>query len=115
MAKNITPASANTVRSFVLANPKEGIVVKESRGKMPQAAIDYFHESNPGQVYTPGFKDENKVTLSVTKTLSNGKTRKQKVEVTVSEARALAGEAAGQRGLLSPKALVAASEAYAKA
>lgn len=114
MAKN-TPASANTVRSFVLANPSKGIVVKESRGKMPQAAIDYFHEQNPGQVYTPGFKDENKVTLSVVKTLASGKTRKQQVEVTVSEARALAGEAAGERGILSEKAVLAASEAYAKA
>lgn len=115
MAKNRTAVSGNTVRSFLLANPVEGVSVKDTRGRLPKAGIEAFEAANPTQVYVPGTKDESKVTLTVAKPLANGKTRKTKVEVSVSEARTLAGEAAGQRGILSEKAILAASEAYAKA
>lgn len=115
MAKKITTVSGNTVREFLISNPVEGVEVKDTRGRLSNKAVEAFHAANPSLRYVAGTKDEKTVTLTVTKPLANGKSRKTKVEVPVAKARALAGEAAGERGILSSKALLAASEAYAKA
>lgn len=114
MAKNTTPVSGNTVRSFLLANPVEGVEVKDSRGRLPKAGIEAYEAANPGMVYTPGFKDETKVSLVLPKEVT-GKSRNGKTEVTVAEARALAGDLAGERGILTAAAIEAAGVAFAKA
>lgn len=118
MSKSIKPASGTAVRSFFAENPTlvpEGVKFKaDGRGVLSPKLAEVF-TAQTGLTYVPKFKDEAKVTLMVTKVNVKGVKSTRKVEVPQSEARVLAGDAAGKRGALSKTAIMAASEAYTKA
>mgnify|MGYP006194616787 CR=1 FL=1 len=104
-------ASANDVRVFGRANGATGAWVSETtRGRLPAEWIARF-EKETGKRYVAGFKPETKVTLRPTKVDKNGKRRVRPVQKSLAEVRALAGDAAGARGVLSEKARNAAESA----
>lgn len=110
MAKR-TPVSASAVRAWFSEAQPEGVRAPGSRGRLHPETVEAFEKANPGKTYVLGTQDASKVTLTVTGTNKRGHKTSRKVEVPVSEARALAGEAAGRKGRLSEAAVAAASEA----
>ena len=116
MAKKMIAASGAEVRAYFAENPKalpEGAKFKaDGRGRLSVAVQEAFTKAT-GKTYVVGHRDENSVSLVLPKEVT-GKSRNGKVEVSVSRARALAGEAAGERGILSAEAVKAAGIALAK-
>lgn len=104
--------SAAVVRDWVRANP-EGLPPVGKRGRLHPEQVTAFHKANPGQRYEVGKRDVPTITVTVPGTDKNGKSRPRKRTLPVSEVRTLAGEAAGERGRLSPEALTKAAEALA--
>lgn len=80
------------------------------RGRVSREKIEAYEKATGNTVQT-GFKPEKTVTLRPTKVQKNGKRVARPVTKSLSEARALAGETAGSRGVLSAKARTAAEAA----
>lgn len=111
MGKRKTVVGADAVREFGRAKGATGAWVKEqTRGRLPQEWVATY-EKETGNKYVAGFKPEVKVPLRPTKVDKNGKRRARPVEKSIAEVRALAGDAAGARGVLSEKAIAAAESA----
>lgn len=79
------------------------------RGRIAKAKIEQY-EKETGNTVVTRFKSEPTVTLTVGKNTKAGY-RTRKVQKTLTEARTLAGDLAGTRGVLSAKALAAAEAA----
>lgn len=93
-----------------VAAVREHYGLPKTRGRIAKSVIaDY--EKETGHKVETGFKPEAKVTLRVTKVDSKGHKRTRKVEKSLAEVRALAGEVAGKRGKPSAKAIAAAEAA----
>lgn len=109
-----TVVGAEVVRAFARENGITGAFTNEkARGRLPKSLIETY-EKETGNVVKTGHKVEQTVTLTVTKVNSKGHKRTRKVERPLSEARTLAGDAAGKRGVFGAKAIAAASEALSK-
>lgn len=80
------------------------------RGRIAKATIEQY-ETETGNRVATGHKPEKTVTVTVGKVTKSGAYRTRKVQKPLSEVRSLAGELAGTRGVLSAKALEAASAA----
>ena len=93
-----------------VAAVREHYGLPKTRGRIAKSVIEQY-ETETGHKVETGFKAESKVTLRVTKVDAKGHKRTRKVEKSLAEVRALAGESAGKRGLLSAKAVAAAEAA----
>lgn len=102
MAKSKTVVGVAAVR--------EHYGLPKTRGRIAKSVIEGYEKETGHKVET-GFKPETKVTLRVTKVDAKGHKRTRKVEKTLAEVRALAGDVAGKRGKPSAKAVAAAEAA----
>lgn len=86
------------------------------RGRINPVFVAAFLKANPNSEYVEkkvtSKADETKVTLPVVRTSASGATLKRPVEVTMSEARRLSGQAKGRLGKAS---IEKAATAYAQA
>lgn len=119
--RKVTEVSPATVRAWGRENidlvPEAGrkCLGDTARGRVHPAVAEAFAEHNPGQVMAEKVRDESTVTLDIPQTDKRGRNYSVKREVTIAQARELAGEVAGKRGALSATALSAAAQAYADA
>lgn len=119
--RKVTEVSPATVRAWGRANlslvPEAGhkCLGDTARGRVHPAVAQAFAEHNPGQVMTEKVRDEGTVTLEIPQKDKRGRNYSVKREVSIAQARELAGEVAGKRGALSTAAREAAAQAYADA
>lgn len=111
MARKVTTVGIQTVREHFVAKGVQGkFTAEKARGRFPKVLVEEYEKETGHKVVT-GFKAEKTVTLRPSKIQKNGKRVARPVQKSISEARALAGESAGARGVLGSKALDAASAA----
>lgn len=109
------PATAADVRAWFAAHPKSvpaeaaHTVDVSAKGRIHPKAREVFNAKS-GRTYTEG--TTKTVQVEFYKIDSLGRRQPRKAHLPISEARALAGPFAGERGRLSEKALVFAGEAY---
>lgn len=117
MATPKAPMTGTDVRNFYRANPALADKFSEhdrkalaagARGRLPEAMRKAIVK-DAGRRFSEG--TPKTVPLTIAK-VQGGKTRKVVKHVPETEARALAGTAAGKRGPLSRKALAAAAANY---
>lgn len=118
--------NSSAVRQFFTDNP--GLVPEGDktvgtppeigfRGRVSAKAKQIFAEKNPNTVFAEGKsapKNAATQTLTYQHRQPSGRTVKKTVDLPLSEIRSLAGDAAATRGRLTPAALEAAGNAYAK-
>lgn len=115
MATKSKQATAETVRTWAREQGTftGNFLNENTRGRLPKTVVEAFEKSTK-MTYVAGLKAEPTITLKVTKTDSKGHKRSRKVEKTLGEVRALAGEAAGKRGVLGKGAIAAAEAALSE-
>lgn len=115
MKNTKAPATAADVRAWFAKHPKSvpaeaaHTVDKSAKGRIHPKAREVFN-ARSGMTYNEG--QEKTVQVEYHKIDSLGRRQPRKVFLPISEARALAGPFAGERGALSGKALVMAGEQY---
>lgn len=116
--RNRTPASANEVRSWGLANGQDVPAPREgenfARGRISKALVEAYETANPDREYVAGFKPERTFTLTVTKQDKRGRNYSRKVEKTLSQVRELAGMASNSKGVPSAENIAAAEAALSE-
>lgn len=109
------PATAKDVRNWFAKNPKHvpaeaaHTVDVSAKGRIHPAAREVFNEKS-GRTYEEG--TPKTVQVEFHKIDSIGRRQPRKAFLPISEARALAGPFAGERGNLSQKALAFAGEQF---
>lgn len=109
------PVTAADVRFWFFKHPKmvpagtEHTVALGARGRIAPEAREVYNKRS-GRTYTEGTPEC--MPLDYFKVSKSGARLRRTAMLPKSQVRALAGDVAGQRGVLSPAALRAASEAY---